>query len=941
MATTEHEDSLKSEYRLARTLRDSYCDESGKEIDKAKTGEVLHKIGQVYRKRSPDKMSIIKSAGLFNAAIARNPSNIIQIESDLVEICKHILQQTNANDQNANLVEKAKEVKTLFNQLRKKVKDILKTSVPNISEKDTDEVLNKLKTNKVSVIRQINKTIANRYKQIMADLAQYCQNVMGEPPCQYAVIGMGSLSREEITPYSDFEHSILLIDDENYESYLNYFRWYSVIFHVIILNLQETIVPSLNVGCLNDKDSPLGDWYYDAITTRGISFDGMMAHACKFPLGRQQCTKNKPFVTELIKPVNKMLEYLSSEANLKNGYHLADILTKTCFVFGNEDIFTQFELGVRQYRDGKPQTEIIEDVQQQVKEDLNKFSMRFRLSKLKSQNQINIKQLVYRSTTVFMSALATIYNISSNSNFDILDEMTQSNKITRNSANELQYAIAIACEMRLRVYAEKNSQCDNAIDLKQNNKNIRKFVDIVGAASTIDYFQIAYCLQCEVAKQLRLKKIHFYSDPQIINITISLAFGLNDFAKIKLRKSQFWNTSQFQFDTSLKQLQAETQLNFSEIKRATLKYGVKEIKTLSIADSLYSAKLYDEALDFYLELLHVYQNKTETHKFDEIIAMINNHIGSCLSALDRYGDADAYLMKALQLQQQTTLNDGTDIIIAGMLCDVGECKMYLHQYSDSLKYLKESHKIYQSVSLNPTADRNVAVSLELIGYCLMKMQNSDEGLHYLSHSLAIYKRTTNDIAVDTIYAKVMNNIGYYLMDLHRFKDAMNYLKEAQEININTTLDVESDLRVAASLSNIGRCLIGLQQYDESWKCLEQSLKIKLNRTLDEEKDRRIAYNYNYMGECLMRMGKLADALNYLQRALKIYETITVAAEKDTTLANTLNLIGQCRLELQQYADALAYLKKSLEIYTNLPPSQHMNTVIELIRSKLEQCARLT
>ena len=98
MATTEHEDSLKSEYRLARTLRDSYCDESGKEIDKAKTGEVLHKIGQVYRKRSPDKISIIKSAGLLNAAIARNPSNIFQIESDLVEICKHILQQANAND---------------------------------------------------------------------------------------------------------------------------------------------------------------------------------------------------------------------------------------------------------------------------------------------------------------------------------------------------------------------------------------------------------------------------------------------------------------------------------------------------------------------------------------------------------------------------------------------------------------------------------------------------------------------------------------------------------------------------------------------------------------------------------------------------------------------------------------------------------------------------
>ena len=120
---TNREEGLdEKEYRLAKTLRDNYCNKSGKEIDKAKTGEFLHKIGLVYRKRSPDKMSIIKSAGLFNAALARNPSNIFQIESDLVEICKHILQQANANNQNADLVEKAKEVKTLFSQLRKKSK---------------------------------------------------------------------------------------------------------------------------------------------------------------------------------------------------------------------------------------------------------------------------------------------------------------------------------------------------------------------------------------------------------------------------------------------------------------------------------------------------------------------------------------------------------------------------------------------------------------------------------------------------------------------------------------------------------------------------------------------------------------------------------------------------------------------------------------------------
>ena len=141
--------------------------------------------------------------------------------------------------------------------------------------------------------------------------------------------------------------------------------------------MRETIIPSLNIGSLNDKESIPSDWFYDVITPRGISFDGMMPHACKFPLGRQKHTKTKQFSTELIKPVSEMLEYLSSEADLKNGYHLADILTKTCFVFGKEQIFQEFFVGAQTYREEQTETDTITNIRQQVNDDLNNFSTRF------------------------------------------------------------------------------------------------------------------------------------------------------------------------------------------------------------------------------------------------------------------------------------------------------------------------------------------------------------------------------------------------------------------------------------------------------------------------------------------------------------------------------------------------------------------------------------
>ena len=467
------EEGYEEELELAREMKEKHCDQSGKETDLENSAKIIHKIGLIYKKRSPDKISLIKSAGLINAAIFRNPSNTSQIRSDLTELCQHILQQSNAKNQKADLIKKGEEVKASITELREEVDAFLKTEVRQIPQYVAKQTAQTLIAQKISAIQKINKTIACKYKSIMADISHYCENVLGKAPCEYAIAGMGSLAREEITPYSDFEHIILLSDDVNYESHLEYFRWLSVIFHIIVINVQESIIAAFNIHCLNSKDCSLGDWFYDGITTRGVSFDGMMPHACKFPLGRQQHTKNKPFTTELIKPVSEMLKYLCSEADLKNGYHLADILTKTCFVYGNQIIFKQFKDGTKNYLDKRSETDTINDIQKQVKDDLDKFSTRFRLTNLKLQTTINIKQFVYRSTTLFVSALATKHKISANSCFDLIEQIKNNTKITQNAAQKLNYAIAIACEMRLRVYMEKKSQCDNVIDL--NQEGIGKF----------------------------------------------------------------------------------------------------------------------------------------------------------------------------------------------------------------------------------------------------------------------------------------------------------------------------------------------------------------------------------------------------------------------------------------------------------------------------------
>ena len=970
-------EGCEDEFRFARQLRDTCCDESGKETNPAKAAEIMHQIGLIYRNRSPDKISLIKSAGLLNAAIVRNPSNVSQIKSDLSELCRHILEQSNANSQTADLIGKSEQVKLSVTKLRNEVKIFLDTKVPKISTISSEtKRINKCQM-KTSAIQELNKLITNRYKQVMAELSQYCEQVMGKAPCQYAIVGMGSLAREEITPYSDFKHVILLCDDNNYKSYLEYFKWFSVIFHIVVLNVQETIVPSLNIASLNDDESGLGDWFYDDVTPRGISFDGMMPHACKFPLGRQQHTKNKHFITELIKPVSEMLEYLSSEADLKNGYHLADILTKTCFVFGNEDIFKQFVDGAQTYRNAKSQADTINDITQQVKQDLNNFSTRFRLSNLKSQHTINIKQLVYRSTTIFISALARKHNISANSCFDIIDEMAKNNQITQNTAEKLNFVIAIACEMRLRVYMEKNSQCDNAIDLTQDG--IEKFLDIVGVACTINYFQIAYCLQCEVAKQLNFTKLHFYTDSQLINITIGLAFGMKDLTSFsKDSQERIWESGNFDFDGCIELLESKRKsLGLKKMKRFLQKtfqnlpsvfrktpsgssdqtdLNLQQIKLA--ANYLKSARILDEAVEFYKQLLDIYESKSIDNNRDCDVEWANHQIGWCLVKLNKpeealiylgraleiveslshdvdsdrevattlhnngtcqcglhkYDEALTNLNRALQIRQNTTLNANTDREVANTLHNIGVCHTALHNYDEALTNLNRALDIQQTTTLNADTDRDVAYTLHNIGYCHIDLHNYDEALANLNRALKIQQNTTLHVKTDRDVANTLHTIGRCHINLHNYHEALKNFNQALEIFQNTTLNADTDRDVADTLHSIGYCHIDLHNYDEALTDLNRALEMKQNTSLDVNKDRSLAVTQRAIGRYLIGLQQYDDSWNCLQHSLKVFQNTTLDEEKDILIAHVFNHMGECRIGTQQYAEALIYVQKAREIY---------------------------
>ena len=513
-----------------------------------------------------------------------------------------------------------------------------------------------------------------------------------------------------------------------------------------------------------------------------------------------------------------MLHYLSSEANFQNGYHLADMLTKTCFVCGNKKIFEKFANGVQDLLYKQPEFETFNNVKRQVKDDLNKYSTRFRLYKLKSQPEINIKQTVYRSSTIFVSALATLYKISENSSFDIIDKLEQQNKISKNTANKLRYAIAIATEMRLRVYMKMKRQNDNAIELNEKN-GIENFLNIVGAASTISYFQIAYCLQCEIAKQFNLTKLHFYSNPKLINIVLGLTFGLCELLNfLESPQSRSWQSRKFDFDVCISQL--ETQVNWNLLttnpKSVPLDQFCSTTQQIQkIAHYLFKKRLFDEALEFFeqkllfLQNIPLYTNTVARIAYKNAnFAKTLSDIGCCHWHLHNYSDAITFFNRALEIRQKTTLDVEKDGRFAETLNSAGSCHIYLGNFSDALTFLNRALEIRQNISLNADEDDDIARTLHNLGFCHMPLSNYSDALSFFNRALAIQQNITLTADKDKELALTLSNIGYCHMHLCNDSNALVFFNRALEIEKQINSNVDQNVNIAGTFYYIG-------QYHES------------------------------------------------------------------------------------------------------------------------------
>ena len=310
-------------------------------------------------------------------------------------------------------------------------------------------------------IESIYKEIHTDIKCFLNDIFRYCCQVAGPAPCAFSIIGLGSMSRKEVTPYSDLEFAILL-DHENKtpsSEQRQYFRFLTYLIQVQIIKLGETVLPSLGISSLNDfySKSKKDDWFFDDVIPKGFSFDGMMPWACKTPLGRKEW-RGLPR-QEYIMTIDEMLELQdvipgSSFENAKT----ANVFSSVCHLFGEEKLTTTYEQKLSTFLSHADGQKGFQKQALGIMENLQETYGKQVIATKDFGTQQDVKKEVYRLTSLLIEQLSKFCGIFEESSWQSIREMNHKGFLSDVASRNLLVAVSITTELRLRCYQTQGRQ---------------------------------------------------------------------------------------------------------------------------------------------------------------------------------------------------------------------------------------------------------------------------------------------------------------------------------------------------------------------------------------------------------------------------------------------------------------------------------------------------
>ncbi|MBS4165351.1 hypothetical protein NEOC65_000408 [Neochlamydia sp. AcF65] len=871
----------------------------------------IEELGDIYlRKQTPE--TLLQAAGLYNYALRLAPPQRQKILKDkLCQVQNLLVRECKGKAFNFTIMKKHFEHnRNKLKKFREKIEKKIQTLPENPSSQE---------------VRELYHEIAHEIKLFFGQLVIQAIHQLDTEPCEYAMIGFGSLTREEMTPYSDLEFGILIQKDTPVNR--KYFRNLTNLLHLQVINLGETILPALNIPCLK----AIG--FFDDITPRGFAFDGagVEGKGCKTPLGN-----GKTF--ELIQTPGQMAQYVGKDEKGRWWHekepHLPMELLNFTHLLGNLDLTKQYEEKVQKRLKISYQGSL--DLRQYLARqhlvladmiafnpgmgDLSKRGMLFQ-----------VKNDFYRFPHLALDRLALLKNVRASDTFTRIDKLNELGVITEDAAGKLKDWMSIALFMRLKTYSHYQAQ-------KETMNPLLKPFSFEDPA----LIEKQFALDHQALKEI--KKIYYIFIPFYQSIHQFLAGNEEQLKSSKLEDKSLETKGHiyqrlFRHEEA-KKLYLRAKKEDPQNARVLNALGIIYYEQGDLAKAIEYA---NKALIFNLKLYG------ENHP---TVARDYHNIGMICLDQGNLDKAAEYSKKALNIDFK--LYGKNHFIIANDYNSIGQ--IYHAQgiltkateYSNqalvvNLKLYGENHPMVATIynnlgviykeqgNLEQAVDyghKSLAIDIRLygenhpkvmrdysnLGQIYQERGNLDKAGGYthkaLSLSLKLYHENHPDIA------KNYNNLGLIYKDQGNLDKATEYSTKA--LSIDLKLYGENHPAVARDYNNLGAIYKEQSNLDKAIKYSAKALYINLK--LHGENHPKIAEHYGNLGVIYHTQGNLDKAIEYSTKAL--YINLKLHGENHPIVAKdyyNLGLIYQAQGNLDK---AIDYSAKALSIDLKLYGENH-------------------
>ncbi|HJK86781.1 MAG TPA: tetratricopeptide repeat protein [Candidatus Megaira endosymbiont of Nemacystus decipiens] len=805
----------------------------------------------------------------------------------------------------------------------------------------------------VKTTKKLFCSIAKSMSNYLSELFQSAESIIGTAPCKYVVMGLGSMALKQITPYSDLEFCIVT-ENEDYKNYAeyrikNYFTNLTHLVHFYNICLGETLIPENLYKVKLDK-----------YIKSAVQFDP----GGKTPLGRN----DKKY--ELIQTADKMLSYIRDKDISNTDKNLPCILEKACYVYGEKSLIKKYNQALEKLM-VEPSDKIINLTKAQytafeiLKKGINQTEYTdYRVnnkrrvpnleefspsSKVKSVpgKLFNVKQEIYRTADRFIYNLGRFLNEKGKNNWEILENLSKKNKISKEAAINLQEALSFANLLRATAYDHYKCQKESLssiykqsliTSLQDEQKELLEIFQLTHSEMDVDgpLFRFFYVMQ-----ELYEKLLDYCKYLQRIE-------GSNErlvAGKLNVELESFFNNSvvhKMQICSRLMQWHQATKLGENSLASKHTGADNYIIKN-NLVSAYISLGQHSKALKYQLEILKTNQaNYGENNVF---ITFDLNNIGHTYGKLEKFEDALEYLQKALNIRKNLSI--GKSIYTAVVLNNMGYVCSKLKNYEQGLKYQLESLEIRQAL-IGDKPHLDIASSFHNIGSTNEKLGFYLNSLKYKLKALKIRQEILGTKHPDI--AANLNNIGYTYVKFEDYYNALKYMKRALKIRKDLLDANHPDL--ATSFYNMGYIHGKLFNYKKSLSLLSKAAKIdkKFTNAVSLVKSRQQKFSlsveeFNKHGKnckALFTKPSLSMAVKKLQDSLKVFKELKhygYTIETLKKLIHTTEIMNRGSKQLKYEKMLYSEVKKSIKIQKNLQNLHKIEKESNLLEVKQERTTK--